>query len=854
MGWGLERRTGRLVAGVLPVLLVLGNSSLVSAGTGTVAAAPVVTAATTGAQPVFRFPWDAPRAWYFSGGPHEWDLGSNSASGLDFPPNGSTDVLAAAPGEVYYSGTDNWGRGPNLNVRVMHKDGWETWYLHLASSAFGVSGALAQRAPINQGQYIGTVGSSGATNTHIHIELVRNGAHESWNGKVINGWQVHSDCTGYRGAASCFASNYNGYIQNLSTGEQKVPSDSPGAAQLVASVNVQPPIGLLAQPVRLVDTRLTGGPVASGTSRCVQVAGVGGIPPDAAGVILNVTGVGYTVPGWLTLYPNGQSLPATSTLNFDPNEFAIANNAVARLGTGGQLCVNVGTINSISGAAQVILDATGFLSSSAGARFPLLTAPVRLADTRTSGGAIATGTSRCFQVAGVSGVPSGANGVTLNVTAVGFTTEGWVTLYPSGQSVPGTSMLNFDRDEYAIANGTLAGLGADGRLCVNIGTVGSAPGSSHIILDVTGYLADTAGQLQILARPQRLVDTRVGSAYAGAGQPLSGLTSPHCYTLAGLSGIPSTSGGLILDAAGASSSGNGWITLYPSGPSIPPTSTLDFDLHEYAIANGAVVRLGNTGQLCAVAQPGTNLILDAMGYLAAQPAGSSPMMGSSSNGRLYRIDPSPAGTDTLVGALTNGLVATDLAWSDWGALLGESFDSLYRIDPATAAATRLGSFGGASMNALAFSTSGDLFGATIGGQLMRIDTVTGSAQLVGAYGSGAGSSGDLIFAPDGTLFATVHMSGAFNDVLVRVDPQTGAVSRISPTVDLGRTNVYGLAFVDDTLYGLTDFQNGCFSGALLQINRVTGSSQFVRCLSFDAYGASSSGGRHQLKPTVTPAP
>jgi hypothetical protein len=53
--------------------------------------------------------------------------------------------------------------------------------------------------------------------------------------------------------------------------------------------------------------------------------------------------VSYTTNGWLTLFPNGQGVPSTSTVNFGINEYAIANGAIISLGAG-QVCVNVGTV------------------------------------------------------------------------------------------------------------------------------------------------------------------------------------------------------------------------------------------------------------------------------------------------------------------------------------------------------------------------------------------------------------------------------------------------------------------------------------------------------------------------------
>jgi hypothetical protein len=181
-------------------------------------------------------------------------------------------------------------------------------------------------------------------------------------------------------------------------------------------------------------------------------------------------------------------VPATSTVNFDTTEYAIANGSIVRIGTGGQVCVNVGTVGSLPGGSQVILDVTGYLTASASAQMPMLNSPLRVVDTRSSGGPVGTGQSRCFNIGGVPGVPSTATAVVLNVTAVGYGSRGWLSAYPGGQGVPATSTLNFDTTEYAMANGAVMAIGAGGQVCVNVGTVGSMPGNSQIIIDVVGYM------------------------------------------------------------------------------------------------------------------------------------------------------------------------------------------------------------------------------------------------------------------------------------------------------------------------------------------------------------------------------
>jgi hypothetical protein len=383
-----------------------------------------------------------------------------------------------------------------------------------------------------------------------------------------------------------------------------------------------PAVQPLDEPVRLVDTRTTGGAIASGTSRCFVLAGVQGIPVDAGGVVLNVTATGQTGDGWLTVYPSGQLVPTTSPLNFGASEYALANGTIARIGPDHQVCVSVGTPDAAPGSVQVVLDATGYLTSTSLQSLPLLSSPQRLADTRTGGGAIATGASRCFQVAGVAGLPSDAAAVVLNVTAVGYATRGWLTVYPSGQPVPATSTLNFDPSEYALANGTLARIGPDGRLCVSVGTVNSVPGSAQVVLDATGYLTATGlVNMPMLPAPRRLIDTRTAAhPYDG---PIASGTS-RCFTLTALLTDPGIGfiTGVVLNVTAVGYGTRGWLTVYPPGNgSVPATSTLNFDTSEYAMANGMILNFVD-GEVCVSVgtvnnQPGgAHVIIDAIGTLA----------------------------------------------------------------------------------------------------------------------------------------------------------------------------------------------------------------------------------------------
>jgi ELWxxDGT repeat protein len=108
--------------------------------------------------------------------------------------------------------------------------------------------------------------------------------------------------------------------------------------------------------------------------------------------------------------------------------------------------------------------------------------PCRVFDTRSTS-SLASSASRTFNVAGVCGVPAGAQAVAANLTVIGGTGNGRVVVYPAGPSVPATSTLNFQagltRANNAVIGLTLGQVDA-------LATVSGA-GIVHLVLDVSGY-------------------------------------------------------------------------------------------------------------------------------------------------------------------------------------------------------------------------------------------------------------------------------------------------------------------------------------------------------------------------------
>ncbi|WP_232242065.1 choice-of-anchor D domain-containing protein [Streptacidiphilus jeojiense] len=234
-------------------------------------------------------------------------------------------------------------------------------------------------------------------------------------------------------------------------------------------------------PTRFLDTRSGTGAakarVGAGGKVVLQVAGVHGVPATGVtAVVMNVTAVGSTTGGYVTAYPDGQQLPTASSLNFVTGQ-TLANLAVVPVVDG-----KVDLYNAF-GQVDLVADVTGYFSGTGSLFSPA--GPVRLLDTRNGtgakAGAVGPGGTVTLQVTGANGVPaSGVTAVVLNVTAVGSTTGGYLTVYPDGQQLPTASNLNFVTGQ-TIANQVLVPV-VDGKVVFHNST-----GSVQVVADLNGY-------------------------------------------------------------------------------------------------------------------------------------------------------------------------------------------------------------------------------------------------------------------------------------------------------------------------------------------------------------------------------
>jgi hypothetical protein len=245
-------------------------------------------------------------------------------------------------------------------------------------------------------------------------------------------------------------------------------------------------------PDRSLDTRSgiggLSGPFVRGQVRTWAVAGRNGIDPNAIAVTGNLTITSQTAAGLVAVGPTVASNPTTSSLNA-PMGDTRANGITVRLAAGNLQAV-FGS-QTAGATAHVIFDVTGYyLPGTSGARFVPVT-PGRRLDTRVAApyegltGAFVANTARTLVVTPHQGVPNNATAIAGNLTVVSQTRAGYVAMTQTATSSPVNSTINFPIGDTR-ANGVTGPLAPAGSAGLVYETLTNT-GSTHLILDITGY-------------------------------------------------------------------------------------------------------------------------------------------------------------------------------------------------------------------------------------------------------------------------------------------------------------------------------------------------------------------------------
>ncbi len=365
--------------------------------------------------------------------------------------------------------------------------------------------------------------------------------------------------------------------------------------------------------MRILDTRSDIGgydaPVGPGQTLVLQVTGQDGLPSTGvSAVVLNVTVTDPTASSFVTVYPDDESLPTASNLNFTAGE-TVANLVTVPVDSGGAI-----DFYNHTGSVELVADLEGYYTTDPSfISYFVPAGPFRVLDTRNGTGGYSApagpGGSISLQIEGVDGVPAdGVSAVVLNLTATDPTDSSFVTAYADGDAIPSSSNLNFTAGE-TIPNLVVVPVGADGKVDFYNHT-----GSVNLVADLEGYYtySSSAGSSYVALSPSRVLDTRNGtggySVPVGPGATIS-------LQVTGVDGVPPSGvTAVVLNVTATDTTDSSFVTAYPDGEAVPTASNLNFTAGE-TIPNLVVVPVGADGKIDFYNHTGsTDLVADLEGF------------------------------------------------------------------------------------------------------------------------------------------------------------------------------------------------------------------------------------------------
>jgi hypothetical protein len=350
-------------------------------------------------------------------------------------------------------------------------------------------------------------------------------------------------------------------------------------------------------------------------------------PPDAP---TSVTAVGHDASAqvsWSAPASDGGSAITAYTATSTPDGWTCTTPVALSCAVGGLVngtaytFIVTATNAAGTGPASVASNSVTPTTVAGATYHPL--APARLLDTRSGNGLsgkLSANAPATFQVTGRGGVPTGATGLTGNLTVTG-SSAGWaIYLGPDSNPSPTSSTINFKAGDI-LANGLTVALSATGTLSATY--ISTAGNTTDLVFDVTGYFTpDASGATYHPLAPARLLDTRAGNGLSGK---LSA-NKPATFAVTGRGGVPAGATAVTgnLTVTGSSS---GWaIYLGPDPVASPTSSTINFRAGDI-LANGLTVALSATGSLSATyistAGKTTDLVFDVTGYFTPDASGAT---------------------------------------------------------------------------------------------------------------------------------------------------------------------------------------------------------------------------------------
>lgn len=374
-------------------------------------------------------------------------------------------------------------------------------------------------------------------------------------------------------------------------------------------------------PARVLDTRNGTGAatakVAKGGILKLKIAGAKSIPASGVtAVVMNLTVTNASGAGFITAYPSddGTSVPNVSNLNYGPGQ-TIPNSVTVPVGKDGYVYLYNG--GSTAGPVDLVADVSGYYEQSTGSLYtPLPDGDIRVLDTRNGTGAptgaVSNGGTVKLLVAQNDTflpAPGDLSAVAVNITVTNPSTNGFITAYPGGSSLPNASTVNYAKGQ-TVANAAIVPVSSDGY--IDLTNTMAAAGSADIVVDVSGYFTpgpNAYGGSFVPTAPSRDFDSRAD----GLGQLQ---TNVEYLTALGSWAQPTV--GIAMNVTMTNPKANGFLTIYPEGASLPTGSNVNWGAGQ-TVANSAIATANQANGWITVYSGGTNggpadVVLDVFGY------------------------------------------------------------------------------------------------------------------------------------------------------------------------------------------------------------------------------------------------
>jgi hypothetical protein len=220
----------------------------------------------------------------------------------------------------------------------------------------------------------------------------------------------------------------------------------------------------------------------------------------------------------------------------------------------------------------------------------------------------------------VPGLPAGATAVVLNVTVTNTTASSFLTVWPTGSTLPNASNLNWVAGD-TVPNLVEVTLGPSNQV-----NLYNAFGTTDVVVDLEGYVAPIAtagtGLFNPLS-PARICDTRAQSDIVAAN-PCNGNGTTtgtlgqggqRNVQVTGEGGVPASGvAAVVLNVTVTNTTASSFLTVWPTGHTEPNASNVNWVAGQ-TVPNRVIVPVGTGGQVTIANEFGsTDVVVDVGGW------------------------------------------------------------------------------------------------------------------------------------------------------------------------------------------------------------------------------------------------